>query len=84
VAVRGNFSVAAAIITDSKGQIITTASLKLSSSDALIGEASAVLLATRLALSVGVSSLFLEGDALLVILAIDQSSLFSSFGLLLM
>jgi len=42
------------------------------------------LLATRLALSVGVSSLFLEGDALLVILAIDQSSLFSSFGLLLM
>jgi hypothetical protein len=79
VAVRGNFSVAAAIITDSKGQIITAASLKLSSSDALIGEASAALLATRLALSVGVSSLFLEGDALLVILAINQPSLFSSW-----
>jgi hypothetical protein len=79
VAVRGNFSVAAAVITDSKGQIITAASLKLSSSDALIGEVSAALLATRLAFSVGVCSLFLEGDALLVILAINLHSLFTSW-----
>jgi len=47
--------------------------------DALISEAYAALLATRLAFLVGVSSLFLEGDALLVILAINQPSLFTSW-----
>jgi hypothetical protein len=44
-----------------------------------MAEAAAAFLATRLAVSAGVRQFFLEGDALLVILAVDQPLLFSSW-----
>jgi hypothetical protein len=46
--------------------------------DALQGKALAALLTIRLALSTSSSSLLLEGDALLVVLAINNLSFFSS------
>jgi hypothetical protein len=78
VAVRDSFAVVAAVISDSSSNIIMAATQKLLLTDPLIGEASAALLASQLALSSGFDTLFLEGDALLVILAINTPSLFPS------
>jgi hypothetical protein len=78
VAVRGSFAVAAAVISDDNGSIFAAATLKLNSADALQGEAHAALLVARLATSLGFGSFLLEGYALLVILAINSPSLFSS------
>ena len=72
--VRGSFAVAAAMISDDNGSIFAAAMLKLSSMDALQGEAHAALLAA----SLGFGSFLLEWDAFLVILAIN-SPLFSSW-----
>jgi hypothetical protein len=79
VAVRDSFSVAAGVICDSSGSIIFAATLKLPSTDALLGEASAALLASRLASSAGLDNISLEGDSLLVSLALNSPSLFSSW-----
>jgi hypothetical protein len=79
VAVQGSFAVAAAVISDELGNIILAATKKLFSTDALSGEASAALLATQLALSSGGNHFHLEGDALLVILAVNSPVLFSSW-----
>jgi len=79
VAVHGDFSVAAAIISDENGNIILVVTQKLTSSDALLGEASTALLTSQLAASSGCGNLFLEGDALLVILAINNPPLSSSW-----
>jgi hypothetical protein len=79
VAVRDSFDVVAAVISDSSGNIIMVATQKLLLTDPLIGEASAALLASQLALSSGSDTLFLEGDALLVILAINTPSLSPSW-----
>jgi hypothetical protein len=79
VAIKDNFAVAAAVLSDSSGEIFAAATLKLHSSDVLLGEASAALLATRLARSSGLDVFLLEGDALLVSLAINQPALFSSW-----
>jgi hypothetical protein len=49
VTIRGSFSVAAATISDSSGSIILAATQHLHSSYVLLGEATAALLATRLA-----------------------------------
>jgi hypothetical protein len=79
VAIRDNFAVAAAVISNSDGEIILAATQKLSITDALIGEASADLLTTRLATFIGLGNFLLEGDALLVILAVNQPHIFSSW-----
>jgi len=79
VAIRDNFAVAAAVISNSDGEIILAATQKLSITDALAGEAFAALLTSRLATSVGLENFLLEGDALLVILAVNQPYLFSSW-----
>ena len=79
VAVCGNFVVVAAIISNSFGEIICATSQKLFSSDALSGEAFAVLLTSRLTASSGFNNLILEGDALLVILAVNHPHLFASW-----
>jgi hypothetical protein len=50
----------------------------ISSINALQGEAFANLLTARLATSSGCGTLVLEGDALLVVLAINNPSFFSS------
>jgi hypothetical protein len=44
-----------------------------------MGEAVVALLSTQLAISAGVRQFLLEGDALLVILAVNQPLLFSSW-----
>lgn len=64
-AVRDSFVVAAAVITK-----------KYPVMDALQGEAHASLLASRLAITLGFGNFSLQGDALLVILAINNLSLF--------
>jgi hypothetical protein len=79
VTVRGNLSVAIAIISDSFSNIIMAATKELLSHDILQGKASADLLASRLAVLSGFYNLFLEWDALLVVLAINSHSLFSSW-----
>ncbi|XP_059440565.1 uncharacterized protein LOC132173020 [Corylus avellana] len=79
VAVKGSFAVAAAVLSDEKGAIVGAATQRLNCPDALQGEALAALLTTRLAASFGCNFLSLEGDALLVVLAINNPSLFSSW-----
>ncbi|XP_059436361.1 uncharacterized protein LOC132169326 [Corylus avellana] len=79
VAVKGSFAVVAAVISDDMRNIISVATQKLNSTDVLQGEASVALLAARLVVSSGCDKLMLEGDALLVVLAINNPSLFSSW-----
>jgi hypothetical protein len=71
VAIKDNFAVATAVFSDSLGEISAAITLKLHSFDVLLGEALAALLATRLAWSFGLDVFFLEGDVLLVSLAIN-------------
>ena len=70
---------AAPVISNFSGEIICAATQKLFSSDALYGEASATLLASRLATLSGFNNFMLEGDALLVILAVNQPHLFATW-----
>jgi hypothetical protein len=79
VTVRNSFSVAAAVISDTSGAIIFAATSKLLGTDALMGEAAAALLASRLALSSDLDNISIEGDSFLVILALNSPSLFSSW-----
>ncbi|GLT65295.1 hypothetical protein SLA2020_377340 [Shorea laevis] len=76
VVVRNSFTVAAIVITDDRGNIVMATSQKLFTLDALQGEALVALLGVRLAASAGLDRLVLEGDSLLVVLAINFSSLF--------
>jgi len=79
-AVRDSFAVTGAIISDSSDNIIMAATQRLYSTDILVSEASAALLASRLlALSSGIDHFVLEGsgDALLVILEINSLELFA-------
>jgi hypothetical protein len=79
VAVKDSFAVAAAVLSDDQRNIFAAATQRLFSTDVLQGEAAAALLAVRLAVSSGCDHLLLEGDALLVVLAIKNPSLFSSW-----
>ncbi|XP_059441832.1 uncharacterized protein LOC132174155 [Corylus avellana] len=79
VAIRPNFAVAAATLRDHEGNFLAVCSKKLPSMDANLGEAHGALLATSLAVSVGCSSLILEGDSLLSIVAIKDPHLFSDW-----
>jgi hypothetical protein len=71
VAIRPTFAVAAS------EKFLTVNTLKLPPMDALMGEAHAALLASRLAVSMGCSPLIIEGDSLLTILALKDPLLFS-------
>jgi hypothetical protein len=77
VAIRDSFAVTAVVISDSSGNIIMAATQRLHSTDILVGEVSAALLTSQLALSLGYDHFIIEGDALLVILAINSPELFS-------
>jgi hypothetical protein len=70
VTIHGNFVVT--LISDKKCNIILSVTQKLTFTNALLGEASVVLLTSQLAASSGCGNLFLEGDVLLVILAINN------------
>jgi hypothetical protein len=78
VAIRDNFFVAVAGIRNFFRKIILAVTQKLYVSNVLIGEVSTTLLVTRLAASTGIGDFMLEGDALLVIVAVNQPHLFSS------
>ena len=75
-AVRGNFAVVAAVISDFFGHIVLVVTQKLHSTDVLLGKATAALFATRLASTTDFRSFDSEGDACLVILAVNQPLLF--------
>jgi hypothetical protein len=80
VAVRDSFVVADAVISDFSDNIIMVATQRLHSTDILVSEAFATLLASRLlALSSGINHFVLKGfgDALLVILEINSHELFT-------
>jgi hypothetical protein len=77
VAVMDFFVVAATGSSDSSGNIIIAATQKLHSMNILVGEPSAALLATQLALSFSIDHFVLEGNALLVILAVNSPELFT-------
>ncbi|XP_059436414.1 disease resistance protein RPM1-like [Corylus avellana] len=79
VAVKGNWAVVAAMIMDCSGNIVLAATQKLHSSDVLLGGAAVALLATHLASTSGFRCFDLERDVLLVILAVNQPHLFSSW-----
>jgi hypothetical protein len=84
VAIRGDFVVATAVVSDSTGNIIGATTQKFFFTDVGMGEATAVLLTTRLAAACGVTSFVLEADALLVVLAINNLILlFFPLGILL-
>jgi hypothetical protein len=61
VVMRGSLAVAAAVISDDNGSIFATATLELSSTDALQGEAHAAILAARLVVYSGFVLFCLRG-----------------------
>ena len=77
VAIRDNFAVAATVINDFSGNITLAGRQKLHFTYVLLGETTTALLASRLASTTGRSCFALEGDALLVILAMNQPHFFS-------
>jgi hypothetical protein len=79
VAIRPTFAVAGAVLRDHSGKFLAVNTLKLPPMDALMGEAHAALLASRLAVSMGCSPLIIEGDSLLTILALKDPLLFSDW-----
>jgi sensor histidine kinase YesM len=79
VAIHENFAVVAAVISNFSSDIILAATQRLSSIDVLMGEAYAALLSSRLAASASAAHFLLEGDALLVTLAVSQPITFSSW-----
>lgn len=72
VVIKSNFAVAAAILSDSDGNIIEAAIRRLLIVDAAIGEAHVAILATQLVASCRCSSLIIGGDALIIIPAIKN------------
>jgi hypothetical protein len=79
VAMRGNSTVSEAIISESSGNIIMAATQELLSLDVLKGGLWLLylLLASRLAVLLSFGNLSLDGDALLVVLAINSPLFYS-------
>jgi hypothetical protein len=71
-AIRDSFSVQAAVIRNSSGTITHCSSLISPPCTAVIGEALAALLATKLAISIHATSFILEGDSTTVTLALQN------------
>jgi hypothetical protein len=67
------------VVSDSSGNIIGAATKKILTKDVTLGEAQAALLAVHTAASCSAYSLTLEGDALNVVLAIQQPQLFEGW-----
>jgi hypothetical protein len=72
VAIRPDFFVIAATLRDHNGDFVAVCSKKLAAMDANLGEAHAALLAIELSVSFSSTSLILEGDSLLTIIAIKD------------
>jgi hypothetical protein len=80
-AIRASFSAQAAVCRDSTGSIIKCTSIISSPCSAPYGEATAALLAARLAVSLGLSSFILEGDSLNIIMALQQPTITIDWGI---
>jgi hypothetical protein len=76
---KGNFYVAVGVIRNASEDIITAVTHKLPSTDALTGEAFVTLLTSRMAASLTSDDNYIEEDALLIVLAINNPSIFSSW-----
>lgn len=72
MAIRYNFSVVAAVVSDEKGRVLAVCASKPNSVDINEGEAYAALLASRLANSIGSIPLLLEGDFLIIVQALKN------------
>jgi hypothetical protein len=79
VAVKSEFYVAVMVLSDYNGNIIQAITKRLSTTDTAIGEAQAALLAIQSVASFGVYSLILEGDAINIILTIQNPDLFKDW-----
>jgi len=77
VAIRPTFVDAAIVLQEHSENFLTINTLKLPPMDALMGEAHAALLASRLTVSMDCSPLIIEGDSLLTILIFKDHFLFS-------
>jgi hypothetical protein len=75
--------VAIVVINNFSGEIILSVTQKLSISNVLIYEVFVALFATQLATSTSIGDFMLEGDALLVILVVNQSYFFFLLDILL-
>ena len=79
VGVHGSFSVAVGVIRNASENIIMAVTHKLPSTDALTGEVFVTLLTSRKAASLTNDNNYIENDALLVVLAINNPSIFFSW-----
>jgi hypothetical protein len=79
VALSSDFAMVVTVVSDSNDNIIGAATKKILTKDVTLGEAQATLLAVHIAASCGAYSLILEGDALNVVLAIQQPQLFAGW-----
>jgi hypothetical protein len=79
VALSSNFVVATMVVSDSRSNIIGGTTKKILTKDVALGEAQVALLMVHTATSCGAYSLILEGDALNVVLAIQQPQLFEGW-----
>jgi hypothetical protein len=75
--IRPTFTIATTVLQDHSEKFLVVNTLKLPPMDTLMGKAHATLLASRLAVSLGCSSLIIEGDSFLTILALKDHLLFS-------
>jgi hypothetical protein len=76
VVIHSSFAMAATTLRDHNGIFIAVNSLKLPSMDVGLGEAHIAFLAVRLTVSFGYSSLVVEGDSLVTMMAINNPHLF--------
>lgn len=79
VTVKNDIFVAAMVLSDSNGNILHATTKRFFTIDTAVGEAQAGLLATQVATSSGIYSLLIEGDAINIILAIQQPDIFKDW-----
>jgi hypothetical protein len=78
VTIKDYFAVTASVISDASENIILATTQKFHSTNVLSSGTSTTLLVTRLTAPNGYDCFALEGDAFLMILAVNQSHLFST------
>lgn len=81
VATKEDFAIAAAILSNDKGEILLAFTNKLAFLDVNKGEATTTLTSVDLAISFGCYNLLLEGDSLVTFMAINQPVLLTNWSL---
>ena len=81
VAINSYFSVTAAVLSNTSGDIISAFTKKLLSTEVNKGESIAALTGIDLAILQGCNNLLIEGDSLVSILAINNQNLFTEWSI---